>query len=916
MLVQLRESQWNHRVALYGLGGIGKTQTALAFAHWKKEYYQSIFWISGADEAALLSGFQQIAIMTGCVGDLKSTPSGEVARKVIRWIESQEMWLLIIDNLDDIAVANGRLPAQKQGGHTLITTRNPNTEGIPAQGLEISVLPPNEATDLFCRLSNINGRTEDEVKMYREEGERIAEELGHLPLAIEQAAAYLRETGRRVEDYLPLYQKNRSNRRQLHRWTPEGNRLYQHSVATTWKLSFEAIQAATPYPHATLILRLFAFLSPDILLEFVMRGTRSMVESFHEPRTTPTPHEENLTRATRLYALFQEDIKTDDNLRLLQRFSLIQRYNGGTAVKIHRLVQEVIQCDLDEIEWLNWWELVVCICLGAFPSSTNGATQMCRKYEGQVTGPLSKCPELCFGDLPLCCDRVAHFLWDDGKFTQAKTLFEKTRNIYQNAWGPLSLSTVRAIANVSTCSWSLGLYDEAIAMDEHVFKCRRDALGPQHRDTLTAMANLAMAYKDNGWYKRAVDLQESVYSSLKQGSAFDNADLMQAAGHLASSYRRQGRWEEALKLQQKVLKFRIRVLGERDPGTIRARGDLGLTWEKLGRWDESFDSAKRVLEDSKEIMGEKHPNTLIAMANLARMCKTRGEVEDVLNLERNIMQTTRTVLGGHHPATLKAMTDLASTYRSRGNCVEALELLNEVYEISKIRRGETHPEAITAMANIAHCYWEQGRFVEAVKLEEKVLDRKSRTLGECHPETLMAMSNLALSYGGMCRYEEAIELQTKIVKTSTFKANHPEMLKALGNLAWTYGRQGDHTRAMKIEEQVYQESRTTFGETHPETLVAMGNLAWSYTELADALALQEPVLAGSRRTLGEKHPDTCRAKANLARTYWKIGKEMDALRLQEDVVQARSEVLGGEHPETRKAGGSLAEMRSGQYRIC
>src|SRR6266496_177169 len=203
-LCESKSHQYNHRIALYGMGGVGKTQMALAYVHTMKQNYHSVFWISGVTQTTLLSGFEQIRTETRCM--IKASNQTETAKLVVKWLEEQTNWLLVIDNLDDISVIDGFLPSTDCNGHTLITTRNPSTEGIPAQGIEVKVLDIETAIQLFRIL--LNPRPELESSSDESEIRAILKELGYLPLAIEQAAAFIRESKRPIDEYLPLYQKN------------------------------------------------------------------------------------------------------------------------------------------------------------------------------------------------------------------------------------------------------------------------------------------------------------------------------------------------------------------------------------------------------------------------------------------------------------------------------------------------------------------------------------------------------------------------------------------------------------------------------------------------------------------------------------------------------------------------------------
>lgn len=221
--------RWNHRIALHGLGGVGKTQLALEYAYSQKENYTGVYWISAATQASLFSGYQEIAKQTLCVPKGASLKPSEIASQVLRWLNGEENWLLVIDNLDDVSVVDGYLPSISSG-HTLITTRNQHYDQIPSEGFEIGVLELEDAIDLLLiRCKHITeGNIEDnDVTNVATE---IVKELGFLPLAIEQAAAYIREASRDIFMFLPSY---RQNRKTHHARISKGNRnYYTESLAT------------------------------------------------------------------------------------------------------------------------------------------------------------------------------------------------------------------------------------------------------------------------------------------------------------------------------------------------------------------------------------------------------------------------------------------------------------------------------------------------------------------------------------------------------------------------------------------------------------------------------------------------------------------------------------------------------------
>ena len=189
-------------------------------------------------KASLLSGYQKIAKKAGLQIASDSSPV-EIAEHVLSWLQREQNWLVVIDNLDDIKVVDGFLPETGPHQHTLITTRNPNSAGIPAEGLEVPLLDLDDSVDLLSTLSNITIVSNSPES---EQADQIVEKLGYLPLGIEQAAAYVREV---AGDFVTFLKDYDENRRELHRWVPQGIRPYPHSVATTWSMSFKSSETIT-----------------------------------------------------------------------------------------------------------------------------------------------------------------------------------------------------------------------------------------------------------------------------------------------------------------------------------------------------------------------------------------------------------------------------------------------------------------------------------------------------------------------------------------------------------------------------------------------------------------------------------------------------------------------------------------------
>lgn len=173
-LLQTSSRRYNHRLAIHGLGGIGKTQIAVEYAYRHRAEYDYCFWLHAAERTSLISDLATIARETACVPVKDESQLEVIALQVLKWLNRQNKSLVILDNLDDVTVAKGLIPTSEYGGHVLITTRNHDVKKIPAQGLEITELPESDAVELLIQVS------EYQYAEILAEAKRVVWELGML----------------------------------------------------------------------------------------------------------------------------------------------------------------------------------------------------------------------------------------------------------------------------------------------------------------------------------------------------------------------------------------------------------------------------------------------------------------------------------------------------------------------------------------------------------------------------------------------------------------------------------------------------------------------------------------------------------------------------------------------------------------
>ena len=503
---QLRK--FNHRVALFGMGGVGKTQVAIEYVVTYKDKYNSVFWITAVDRPSLILGFQEIAVKTKCV-NVAGIDGDSVAREVLRWLEKQNSWLLVLDNVDDISIVNNYLPDVAPGnGHIVLTTRDPITTGVAAQGLEVEVFESQTAANLLLLRADLDDNSDVKINS---EALKIVEELGFLALAIEQAAAYIRESLKDIFRFLMVYS---SHRKKVLAKQPRENWTYQYVVATTWSISFKIVKKQNPF--AAQLLNLFAFLNPDeILLEFLEVGKAGLSDD--------------------LNTLIGDIFEFNEALGNLEQFSLIRRQGDGRIVAIHRLVQAVIRDDLQHEDKRRFMEMVAALFLCAFPLFEEDVRHICRRYEVQVIGPLRAIMELDTEDVAKVLVRVGNFLRADGRYHDAKDFECRAVETYTLLFGSEDSRTLTSMNNLAETYGTLGRMKEAASLHGKVLDARRRTLGDEYSDTLSSMHNLASTYHDLGRTKEATALYEKVLDARRRTLGDEHPDTLWSMNNLAST---------------------------------------------------------------------------------------------------------------------------------------------------------------------------------------------------------------------------------------------------------------------------------------------------------------------------------------------------------------------------------------------
>ena len=304
--------------ALTGLGGSGKTQTALEYAYRYQEGYQAVFWVQAETRGQLEGGMAQLASLLNLPEQHEQEQAKSVAA-IRHWLEAHPGWLLVLDNVEEMQVLQEVLPTRGQG-HLLLTSRS-QAWGSLSQPTRVERLPIEQAAHFLLRRAQLlaGDKPLDGVPPEQQRAARaIVEELGGLPLALDQAGAYIEETSCTLTDYLDVYRRHRKAALEY-----AGESLREHTVVgITWEASFEQVQSRSP--AAVELLRLCAYLAPEGIPESLFLGGGDVLPPA-------------------LREAVGDTFQWNAALAALRRFSLLDRQAETKTLSLHRLVQVVVQ---------------------------------------------------------------------------------------------------------------------------------------------------------------------------------------------------------------------------------------------------------------------------------------------------------------------------------------------------------------------------------------------------------------------------------------------------------------------------------------------------------------------------------------------------------------------------------------------
>ena len=774
--------------ALHGMGGIGKTQMATEYIYRHLQDYDLIWWIEAARPTQIRAGLTELARQLGLPGATEANTAVPAVREALRVGRPFRRWLLVFDAAESPEEVRPFFPANGPG-EVLITSRNPDWAGV-ARPLELAVFDRRESIELLGK----RGPEIDEA-----DANVLAEKLGDLPLAVEQAAAWRAVTGMPVSEYLRLFDESVAEILDTSAQTD-----YERSVAAAWNVSFDELKKRNPAAHQ--ILHVCAFYSPEPISRDLFTGVS---------RVSISPE---------LDAALRDPIKLARAIRDINRYGLAKIDHGNNTLQLHRLVQLVLRNRTMAPQVHAQMKHGAHQLLASLDPNDPDTSKHWSRYRELLPHAYASDIVGCDEDWPRqLIINMMRFLSAWGDHDEAARLAMRISEEFERKLGPTHPQSLYVAARLGFYLWGVGRYEEASRINQRTLQRQISVTGEDSEEVLTVQANVVTDLRAQGDFATAAKLSEEILNKSKRLFGEDDPETLKAAYQHGISLRLSGEYVAAAELDRDTANRRSEVLGPDHPRTVSSYSAEIVDRREAGEYMRARIDMEKFTDTYRLRLPAEHPDQSTRSFLLSVLRRKDGDHAQALELSTPALAQFTLLYGPDHLTRLACAVAHSIDLRHAGDLDASKALGEETFERYRRVLGEDHPHTVLTTVDLAVTMRLKGEVAEARVLDERALDLFRGRLGPNHPYAIVATINLASDLAALGEVERAIALGRDAVQRGgqVLGVNHPTLLAASVNLGHDLRAAGRLEEAEPHHEPVLDRYRKVLGEGHPGTIAAI-----------------------------------------------------------------------------------------------
>lgn len=917
--------------------------------------YDHIFFVDASSteslEKTLISRIRSIDRQLRFTGweealNLLENPDGNLTRN----------WFMIMDNADDVNVDLTNYIPQCDHGSILITSRNVALGDLDPDGhVSLDVMSREEAVEalLSAALGPLTPVTRAVITSKRpvlirrtakdhESAAQIVEELGYLPLAVIQAACYIKKH-KCLHDYSNLLKTSRSS---ILRWPASVQRdklKYAHSTYAAFDTTISALSS-----RALQFLGIISFVHfsdfPRTLI--AISASAAFGYQSYDLMDQPPEYQPSIVLLQSVFCPNGrwEQVELDCLLEELQTYSLVTLVpvSGVITLRFHPLIHgwandrlsdtertlfqaaaiRLLVCGTNEDDEYLWSFLSPHI--ERFDLTTKelhindrGALASVLGANGQTPKALAVWEDInsilegVYGKENVITTRsalqLAKAYGDDGDWDRMNSIQREVVRVRKEQLGGSRLETAEAMAALGrSCREESDLLEEAVELEAEVLRVRREVLGPEHRKIAEALRDLAATRMLQEEYTEAQKLLEEATGMLRTLVGKLHPATIKVMEQQAKCYKHSGERGKELDLKQEIMELVRTAYGDMHASTLEAMTKLAKSYFDQGQYQEAEKMWRQIASMRRETLGSRHEKTIQALRWLSNALYNQPRYAEAEIIWREVASLTQETLGAHHSDTLDALDWVADTLLRQERYAEAEVLIHEVLDARRSTLGKDNRPPIETLDILVHVVYNQKRYEESKELWKQIIEIKKESLGEQHEQTLGALCWLGIATKDLEQYAEAEALFTELLtkRRLAFGEHDASVIEALSYLAEVVHAQGRSTEANTLFKEVLTEKRLVFGDhdrSTIETLDQFVHLVYGQQDYVEAEQLWREIILAKGKLLGAEDAETLGAKFWLGFALDNQERYAEAEVVWREVAAARRTAFGEKHESVLEA---------------